>query len=429
MRKNVFTIAMIGLALMAKPQEVSAQADPNFYVYLCFGQSNMEGNAKWEKVDEYVDPRFQMLATCDFNSPKRSLGEWYTADCPIVNPEGKLGVTDYFGRTMVAALPADVRIGVVAVAMGGCPIEVFDKEKSAKTVSSHSKDWWAIEANNFYDGNPYQRLVEMGKKAQEAGVIKGILLHQGCSNCGSPEWPNMVKKIYEDILTELNLKAEDVPLFVGELERADMGGGCSSHNNVVAKMPTTVPTSHVVSSEGLPGNGQDPWHFCAAGYRTFGKRYAMETLKVMGREVKKDANYELPDNLQDFFALDELEHVKDINLKVGNSKKITIKGTFADGHSEILTSETVFESSDFEIDGNTVKATEEKTGTVTATYTDFLGEAHSLTIHVNATATAIDAVSSDPASGHDTIYNLQGQRVASPTKGIYIHHGHMFIMK
>ena len=45
----------------------------------------------------------------------------------------------------------------------------------------------------------------------------------------------MVKKIYEDILTELNLKAEDVPLFVGELERADMGGGCSSHNNVVAK--------------------------------------------------------------------------------------------------------------------------------------------------------------------------------------------------
>lgn len=170
---------MIGLALMAKPQELSAQADPNFYVYLCFGQSNMEGNAKWEKVDEYVDPRFQMLATCDFNSPKRSLGEWYTADCPIVNPEGKLGVTDYFGRTMVAALPADVRIGVVAVAMGGCPIEVFDKEKSAKTVSSHSKDWWAIEANNFYDGNPYQRLVEMGKKAQEAGVIKGIYIHHG----------------------------------------------------------------------------------------------------------------------------------------------------------------------------------------------------------------------------------------------------------
>lgn len=30
---------------------VNAEVDPNFYVYLCFGQSNMEGNAQWESVD------------------------------------------------------------------------------------------------------------------------------------------------------------------------------------------------------------------------------------------------------------------------------------------------------------------------------------------------------------------------------------------
>ena len=84
MRKNLFTIVILGLAMMVMPQKGLAQADPNFYVYLCFGQSNMEGNARWEKVDNYVDPRFQMLATTDFTSPKRTLGEWYTAECPIV---------------------------------------------------------------------------------------------------------------------------------------------------------------------------------------------------------------------------------------------------------------------------------------------------------------------------------------------------------
>ena len=63
--------------------------DENFYIYLCFGQSNMEGNAQWESpVDENVDERFQMLATCDFENPQRTVGEWYVANCPIVSPTG-----------------------------------------------------------------------------------------------------------------------------------------------------------------------------------------------------------------------------------------------------------------------------------------------------------------------------------------------------
>jgi hypothetical protein len=36
-----------------------------------------------------------------------------------------------------------------------------------------------------------------------------------------------------------------------------------------------------VSAEGSPGNGVDAWHFSAAGYRMFGKRYAEKVLEVM----------------------------------------------------------------------------------------------------------------------------------------------------
>ena len=40
--------------------------DPDFHIYLCFGQSNMEGNAKIEAQDlENVSDRFKMMAVVD----------------------------------------------------------------------------------------------------------------------------------------------------------------------------------------------------------------------------------------------------------------------------------------------------------------------------------------------------------------------------
>ena len=370
MKKLLFSI---GIILATQFTAAKADVDPNFHVYLCFGQSNMEGNAQWEAVDNEVDSRFQMLATTNFDNPKREMGNWYTANCPIVSPVGKLGPTDYFGRTMVAAMPTNVKIGVVAVAMGGSPIEMFDKDKYEETLAKNPNEWWAQISNNYYGGNPYGRLIEMAKKAQESGVIKGILLHQGCSNCGDPEWPNMVKKIYNDMLTDLNLKAEDVPLFVGETEYENMGGGCSGHNTVVAKIPSVIPTGHVVSAEGIPGNGKDAWHFSAAGYRTFGKRYAYEALKVMGLETKANAEYAMADNLKKFFTIQSFENAEDMTVRLGGTKKLTVTGKFADGHTELLTNEAVITSDDFTITDGVLKGTEAKKGTITITYTDFLG--------------------------------------------------------
>ena len=291
MKRILLITILSSFSLMA----TQAAVDPNFYIYLCFGQSNMEGNAQPEAIDRQdVGTRFRMLATCNFTNPQRTVGNWYNANCPIVSPNGGLGMADYFGRTMIANLPQTHKVGVVAVAMGGSPIEMFDKDKYQQKLAENPSEWWAILAKNHYGGNPYGRLVEMGKKAQQVGVIKGILLHQGCSNCGDPNWPAMVKKIYDDLLADLNLTAADVPLFVGETERADMGGGCSYHNTVVAQVPNVIPTAYVISSEGIPGNGTDAWHFSAAGYRMFGKRYAIKALSLMGIDVEDDT--QAPDN-------------------------------------------------------------------------------------------------------------------------------------
>ena len=192
-----------------------AEVDPDFYIYLCFGQSNMEGNATPEKVDkENVDPRFQMLACVDFTDPKRTMGEWYTATPPIVRQGTGLGMADYFGRTMVANLPENVKVGVVDVAIGGTKIEGFISEEVEDYIKDEAD--WLKNYFKAYDNDPYKRLVDMARIAQQSGVIKGILLHQGESNNGQKDWPDKVKIIYDRLMEDLNLNPDDIPLFVGE---------------------------------------------------------------------------------------------------------------------------------------------------------------------------------------------------------------------
>ena len=183
-------LLIITVLLATRLLGANADVDPNFYIYICFGQSNMEGNAKAESVDKSnVDKRFRLLATCNYDSPKRTMGQWYDAIPPLVNPVGGLGPTDYFGRTMVAALPSNVRIGVIPVAMGGSPIEMFDKDKYQKLMKEKSGEWWAQIARNNYNSNPYGRIIEMAKKAKEVCVIKGILLHQAAPTTATPTGP------------------------------------------------------------------------------------------------------------------------------------------------------------------------------------------------------------------------------------------------
>jgi len=276
-------LMLIAVLLATRLLGANADVDPNFYIYICFGQSNMEGNAQPESIDRTgVNQRFRLLATCNFTSPSRTKGQWYTATPPLVSPNGGLGPSDYFGRMMVECLPENVRVGVIPVAMGGSPIEMFDKDKYQQKMNDNPSEWWVTLAKNHYGGNPYGRIIEMAKKAQEVGVIKGILLHQGCSNNGDSNWPNMVKKIYNDMLTDLGLGTDSVPLFVGETLYQNQGGSCYAHNTQVARMPSVIPNSYVVSSEGCPGNGNDPWHFNAWGYRVLGSRYAAEALYTLG---------------------------------------------------------------------------------------------------------------------------------------------------
>lgn len=283
-----FFLKKLLLLLFAISPSVANSQDPNFHIYLLFGQSNMDGAGTIESQDRTgVDQRIKVMGavTCTGNNTSFTLGKWRTATPPLVRCWTGLGVGDYFGRTMVKNLPQDIRVGLVPVAVSGCDIGLFDKENYA-TYAANAPEWMKGIIND-YGGNPYARLVEVAKIAQQEGVIKGILFHQGETNANSPEWKYKVADVVSNLKVDLQLG--DVPFLAGELLAAQ-GACCSSHNVEVNKLPEVIPNAHVISSSGLVGT--DAAHFTSASYRIFGQRYAEKMLELIEVDTNPVTNAE-----------------------------------------------------------------------------------------------------------------------------------------
>ena len=273
--------------------EKAAQPDPNFYIFLCFGQSNMEGNARPEAVDlKSPGPRFLLMPAVDFpevgERPARKMGEWCQASAPLCRANTGLTPADWFGRTLVASTPDHIRIGVIHVAIGGIDIKGFLPD-SIKDYAEKKAPGWMKGMLAAYDNNPYERLVTLAKKAQKDGVIKGILMHQGETNTGDPKWAGMVKQVYESLCGDLQLKPEEVNLYVGNIVQADGKGVCIGCKKQIDELPQTIHTCQVISSDNC-SNGPDRLHFDAAGYRELGCRYGEAVARHLGFTPKRPAN-------------------------------------------------------------------------------------------------------------------------------------------
>ena len=246
MYRNLFRIKCLFALLFFVNMNVLAQ-DPDFHIFLCFGQSNMEGNGFVEPEDTVgVSERFQMMAAVDMKTQGREKYKWYRAVPPLCREHTALTPVDYFGRALVEQLPEKIRVGVINVSVGGASIDLFDEDKTTNYIEGQPD--WLKNICKEYENAPMRRLMECAKKAQKEGVIKGILLHQGCTDNGQENWPERVKVVYERMLKELNLNAEECPLLVGELMSREDGGACWAHNALVDRIQETIPTAYPVSS-------------------------------------------------------------------------------------------------------------------------------------------------------------------------------------
>ena len=125
MLKSNYTLLLL-LSTLFLSTSLFAQ-DPNLHIYICFGQSNMEGQGEIEPQDYKVDKRFKVLQALTCPELGRKKGKWYKATPPLCQCYSGLTPVDYFGRTMVENLPDSIKVGIINIAVGGCDIRLFDK--------------------------------------------------------------------------------------------------------------------------------------------------------------------------------------------------------------------------------------------------------------------------------------------------------------
>lgn len=275
----------------------SAAPNPNFHIYIAYGQSNMAGNGDIvPSEDQAQAPKnFIMLASHTANAKDRSgsttqsikEGEWAAAIPPMFHAFENLSPADYFGRAMVDSLPG-VTVGVIPVAIGAVSIRAFDKDQYQAYFNGDGKDIKSWGWINDYGGNPPGRILELAKKAKEVGVIKGFIFHQGESDGTDANWRKTVYKTYKDIIDALDLDENEVPFVAGELLQ-EGNNCCGSKNGGIAELKNNFKKFGLASSRGLQGNGKDPYHFGRAGVIELGRRYCSEMLKLIDKKIDPDA--------------------------------------------------------------------------------------------------------------------------------------------
>ncbi|MEJ2074683.1 MAG: sialate O-acetylesterase [Reinekea sp.] len=273
-------LCSIGTVLFTLSGFTYAEPDPNFHIYLMVGQSNMEGAATIEEQDKVINPRVKVLQDESCSMLNASYGQWRTAYPPLNRCVSYLGLGpgDMFGKVMADNSDPEVTIGLVGAAHGGQSIKYFLKNCADYSACTPS---FGVTPNNLVGG--YAWLLDLAKRAQEKGVIKGIIFHQGETDTGNPNWPGWVKQMVTDLRNDLG--TGDIPFVAGELP---LTGCCVSHNPQVHQLPSVISNAHYVTAEGLTLH--DQFHWDSASVRTMGRRYANKMLTLVDTSASGNDN-------------------------------------------------------------------------------------------------------------------------------------------
>lgn len=234
----------------------AAEPDPNFHLYLLIGQSNMAGRGQVDAESKKAHPRVVMLT--------KAL-KWEPATDPLHFDKSAAGVGPglAFGKQMAEANPK-VRIGLVPCAVGGTSIRAWVPGAEDKTTKTH----------------PYDDMLKRMREAQAAGVLKGIIWHQGeADRKSADQYGGWLTELIERLRKELN--APDVPFVASELTafKADGAEGTKKFNEAVHSLTGKVKNYGCVSAEGLEHKG-DQLHYSTEAARTLGKRFAEKTIAL-----------------------------------------------------------------------------------------------------------------------------------------------------
>jgi len=308
----VVIVGLLGGCINTPPkndEDGAVEAIENYHVYIAFGQSNMQGPGEIRPQDrEDLGGRYRTLNVVAgvYAGEYRAKGEWYNAVPPLIIPDSNLtnylglriglSPVDYFGRTLVAGVPENITIGVIAVANGDMALAAFHKTKaedyySGKGTLSGRPSSTEMQGMSRYKGagyaNMYDAIIQNAKLAQKAGgIIKGIIVHQGESGTGLDDidWVDLLKEIYDDMLSDLKLEPNSIPILLGQTWNGGSGrtDGALASDRVIQSI---LPNAWIISSTGCTGRtgqGQpDNIHFGSAGLQLLGTRYGEKMLELV----------------------------------------------------------------------------------------------------------------------------------------------------
>ncbi|MDR2923785.1 MAG: sialate O-acetylesterase [Treponema sp.] len=297
------------------------------HLYIAFGQSNMQGPGAIRESDtQNISGRWQTLNVVagTYASVNRAKSQWYKAPPPLIIPDGNLtnylglstglGPSDHFGRIMTTGAPENITIGVVAVANGDLALSSFRKTlgaayfaagqggtvdgiaRTANRPSDTERQGWTRYIGAGY-ASIYDAIVRNVNLAQSQGwIVKGIIFHQGESGGGLEDktWVEMLKEIYDDILTGIGIAANSIPIICGQLYGGgqvavstgnDGGAALGNMLHTDNRIQNTIPNAWVISSNGCggrTGNQQpDGIHFGSEGIQLLGVRYGQKMLELV----------------------------------------------------------------------------------------------------------------------------------------------------
>jgi Domain of unknown function (DUF303). len=241
-----------------EPKDTDAKetelGNPNIWVFLMAGQSNMAGRGIIEPQDQVANKRIITI---------NNKNQWIEAKEPLHFYEPDAAGLDCgmsFAQELLAKVPDSVTIALVPCAVGGSSVFQWLNDEDHRGVTLLSN---------------FNQKVALAKKK---GVIKGILWHQGERNANAEDLPR-----YSDALLSLFTKFrtmvqnEDIPIVMGELGRFAEPEEKAAYFNDINTLLGTIAEEDgrlfLVSSEGLDHKG-DHLHFNSAAQRELGKRYA-----------------------------------------------------------------------------------------------------------------------------------------------------------
>ena len=233
--------------------------DTAVFSFLMIGQSNMAGRGEFADVTPISNKQCYMLR----------MGRWQKMSEPI-NPdrsilEGKfhsgVGLAASFADDLAKA--TDERVGLIPCADGG-------------TILSQ----W-MPGQVLYD-----HAVMQCKLAQRSSRIRGILWHQGESDCKDDARVDAYQEKFITMITTLrrDLGDETLPVIIGELPHNiapvwERGDRPLRLNRIFGEIVRELPHSALVSAQGLSMK-PDGIHFNAVSYRELGHRYARAYLEI-----------------------------------------------------------------------------------------------------------------------------------------------------